>query len=267
MNEPLSLESKRPLPPIDSDVAAARSALRHVLTDLLDPVGVEQALQLWRHRFEGDDSLFLRLTFYCRELAREQGLVGSEGQLHMSFMQALQRNPPTSTSMFDMPFLASTRGASDSATATVRSHAPSPPPVPSFAGERERRSAPRPPPPPAPPSTAHVLQSFYSALEAQMARQLPPGVTPARVRRTLIKHARKLPYEQHHPACLWWSGQSRALEGEWPAGGHGSLLIKVMYRALAELLGAPLADRCFKHAVLRLEASEDASLHGIRKYL
>lgn len=255
-------ETKRPLPPIDRDVAAVRSALKHALSDFLDPPGVEEALQLWRHRFEGEDSLFLRLTFYCRELARERDLAGSEANLHMSVMQALQRDPPTITSMFDIPRLSPVRGPIEAA-ATVRSGAAAVPAAPPI--ERERRAVPRVTVPVA--SGAHMLESFYRAFEAQVARQLPEGVTPARVRRTLIKHARKLPRAQHHPACLWWSGQVSHLEGDWPAGGHGTLLVKVMYRAMAELLGNELADRCFRQAILRLEADSDPSLHAIRRYL
>ena len=57
------------------------------------------------------------------------------------------------------------------------------------------------------------------------------------------------------------------LDGDWPAGGHGTLLVNVMYVALAELLGPVRADACFTHAVDRLEASGAPALIGIRRYL
>jgi hypothetical protein len=272
-----TLDSTPPVQSVASEVAAVRNALSQALAEFLDPPRVDLALQLWRRRYEGDDSLFLRLTFYCREIVQQHGLVGHEASLHTAMLRALKRSMPmsstTSNGHFAVPAQRLGEHGSKAAQVSVSEVVSAP--------SRKRNTqpaqtvpaslAPEPAPevsvPPQRSTDARVLQAFYMALEAQLARQLPPGVTPARVRRTLIRHARALPHEQRHPASLWWSGQVNVLEGDWPVGGFGNGLVKVMSSALTELLGAAHADRCFKQAVARLEASRDTALHSIRRYL
>jgi hypothetical protein len=262
---------------VSKDVAAARAALAQALAEFLDPPRVDLALQLWRRRYEGDDSLFLRLTFYCREVVQQHGLAGQEANLHTAMLRAIQRSLPMSTATSAVsfeptaPLGGAEAGFKGSAHVSVSASVAAParkravPVAQTVPAELEPAQEVIVPPPRS--SDARVLQAFYMALEAQLARQLPPGVTPARVRRTLIRHARALPHDQRHPVSLWWSGQVNVLEGEWPMGGQGSALVKVMHSALTELLGAAHAERCFKQATARLEASRDSTLHCIRRYL
>lgn len=228
-----------------SDAAAAHSALVQALAQFLDPPRVEQALALWALRCQGEGSLFQRLDRYCREIADGFGLHGKEVALHLDVLRTLQ-NPAGQT----LP------GSLE-------------PPVQEKAADLSlrRRENPLDTATPARSTSGGVLQSFYAALEVQLARELPPGVTPARLRRTLIRHAQTLPRPQQHAASLWWSGQIGALRGDWPAGGCGTALANVMYVALAELLGPVHADRCFTQAVARLEASKDPALAAIRRFL
>lgn len=277
MSDTSTLDDTRPQPAVGSDAAAARKALTHALAEFLDPPRVDLALQLWRRRYEGDDSLFLRLTFYCREVVQQHGLAGQEANLHTAMLRAIQRIPPMSvapsTGNFELtsPMGISDAGVRSVAHMSVSSSVAAParkkalPAAPAYAPELEAVEQVTIPPPRS--TDARVLQAFYMALEAQLARHLPSGVTPARVRRTLIRHARALPHGQRHPVSLWWSGQVNVLEGDWPIGGHGNALVKVMESALTELLGAAHAKRCFEQAATRLEASRDSTLHCIRRYL
>lgn len=225
------------LPP-DHDAVVARRALAQALGDYLDRARVHDALALWSRSFEGRESLIVGLNRYCRQVAQAFGLAGKEAELHLKVFRALQTDPRL------LP--------EDPLTQPPHERA-EPPGAPSTQ-------------PPASGSAA-VLRRFYQALEEQLARDLPPGITPARVRRTLIRHAATLPRAQQHAASLWWSGQVSSLGGEWPAGGAGTALVNVMYVALAELAGPVRADQCFTDAVRRLEASGDPALAEIRRYL
>jgi hypothetical protein len=65
----------------------------------------------------------------------------------------------------------------------------------------------------------------------------------------------------------WCTGEASALHGQWPAEGHGTVLVNLIYVALAELIGPVRADRAFGQAVADLESSGDAALAEIRRYL
>lgn len=222
----------------DNDPLVARRALAHALGDYLDRHRVHDALTLWSRSFEGRDSLVVSLNRYCRQVAQAFGLAGKEAELHLKVFRALQSDPRL---LPDDPLTQPPR---------ARTEAPS-------AGSTQ---------PPANGSAA-VMRRFYLALEEQLARDLPPGITPARVRRTLIRHAAALPRAQQHAASLWWSDQVSSLGGEWPAGGAGTALVNVMYVSLAELAGPVRADQCFTEAVRKLEASDDPALAEIRRFL
>lgn len=226
----------------DGDPVAARRALAFALADYLDRRGVREAVSLWSLHFEGQGSLFVALNRYCRQVAERFGLPGQEAELHLKIFRALQSDP---RQLPEDPL-----------------SVPPPDEEPTVPDQLETlpRSL-------QPQGDAAVLQAFWGALEEQLARDLPAGVTPARLRRTLIRHAAALPKPQQHAASLWWSGQVSALGGDWPAGAAGTALVNVMYVALAELLGPVHADRCFTQAVLRLEAGSDAARAGIRRYL
>jgi len=222
--------------PQDHDPALARRALAHALGEYLDRARVHDALQLWSRRFEGRESLVTGLNHFCRQIVQAFGLAGKEAELHLKVFRALQGDP---RELPDDPLTQPPRDDVEIAAAA-------------------RKTA---------VGTAAVLARFYAALEQQLARDLPPGVTPARLRRTLIRHAATLPRAHQHAASLWWSQQVSALGGEWPAGGTGTALVNVMYVGLAEVAGPARADQCFTEAVKRLEASGDPALAGIRRFL
>jgi hypothetical protein len=244
----------------DNDPVSARRALAHALGEYMDRGRVRDAVALWSRHFEGQGSVSVALNRYCRHMADSFGLAGREAELQLKIFRALQTDPrelpqdPLSVPPDDAPTQpaalndAARAGPSSLPAGTSRGR-------PAGTGST---SAGR---------SAALLQAFYSAIEEQLARDLPPGVTPARIRRTLIRHATTLPRPQQHAASLWWSGQVSALDGEWPAGGHGTALVNVIYTALAELLGPVRADQCFTQAVSRLEASGDSARTSIRRYL
>lgn len=229
----------------DKDPVAARRALAFVLGGYLDRRRVRDAVALWSTHFEGQGSLFVALQRYCRQVADSYGLAGREAELHLKVFRALQGDPR------DLP--------------------QDPLSVPPTDEERTvpapLAEAPRVGPVAEVSRSAAVLQAFYAAVEEQLARDLPPGLTPARVRRTLIRHAAGLPRPQQHAASLWWSNQVSALGGDWPPGGHGTALVNVIYVSLAELLGPRRADQCFTQAVARLERSGEPGLADIRRWL
>lgn len=229
------------LPLRDSDPTTVRRALAHALHDYLDASRVRDAVVLWHQQFDGQGALFLGLSRYARQIARQFGLAGKEAELHLKMFRALQTDPRRlpDDPLTSLPFETTEPGRLPPGAA-----------VPRPLGEG-----------------AAVLQAFHAALEAEMARDLHVGLTPARMRRTLIRQARTLPRPQQHAASLWWSGQVATLDGDWPAGGYGTNLVNVMYVALAELLGPARADACFTQAVARLEASGDPALAAIRRYL
>ncbi|WP_428420104.1 hypothetical protein [Methylibium sp.] len=227
----------------DNDPTTVRRALAQALGDYLDGPRVRDAVTLWSRQFQGRGALFLGLSRYCRQIADGFGLSGKEAELHLKIFRALQSDPQRlpDDPLSSQPFEATEPGSLPPGTVV---------PTAIRLGEG-----------------AAAMQAFYAAIEAQLSRDLPVGLTPARVRRTLIRHAVGLPRPQQHAASLWWSGQVTSLDGDWPAGGHGTQLVNVMYVALAELLGPVRADLCFTQAVARLEASGDAALTEIRHYL
>lgn len=229
--------STRPMAYPQNDPVTARRALAHALTGYLDRRRVREAVALWSQHFEGRGSLFVGLSRYCKQIAEAFGLPGKEAELHLKIFRALQ---------LDTRQLPADPLSLPAEEAVVLPAAPIDP----GAGPG-----------------AFVMQRFHAALDTQLARDLPPGVTPALWRRTLIRHAAVLPPPQRHAASLWWSGQVGQLGGAWPAGGHGSALVHVMYLTLAELVGPVRADRCFTLAVAQLEASGDVALAEIRRYL
>jgi hypothetical protein len=227
----------------DNDPVTVRRALAQALAEYLDAPRVREAVTLWCQQFQGRGALFLGLSRYCRQIADGFGLAGKEAELHLKIFRALQSDPQ---SLPDDPLSSQPFESTEPGSLPPGSVAPSAPRL----GEG-----------------AAAMQAFFAAIEAQLSRDLPVGLTPARVRRALIRHATSLPRPQQHAASLWWSGQVSTLDGDWPAGGHGTLLVNVMYVALAELLGPVRADACFTHAVDRLEASGAPALTGIRRYL
>ncbi|HSV69613.1 MAG TPA: hypothetical protein VLI72_05835 [Methylibium sp.] len=244
----------------DHDPVAARRALAHALGAYLDRVRVRDAVALWSAHFEGQGSLFVALNRYCRQVAESYGLVGLEAELHLRVFRALQGDP---RALPDDPL--SQPPGDDERTAPAALDALA------SAGPPSRPGPPRSEPPSGSGAGSHrsaaLLQVFYAAIESQLARDLPPGITPARVRRTLIKHAAGLPRPQQHAASLWWSNQVSVLGGDWPAGGHGTALVNVIYVSLAELVGPVRADQCFTQAVARLERGGDPAHAEIRRYL
>lgn len=230
----------------DAEPTAARRALAHALAEYLDRARVRDAVALWRLHFEGQGSLSVALNRYCRQVAERFGLPGKEAELHLKIFRALQLDPlllPEDPLSLPPP---------EEDPTVPGQLAGGPLPRVSATGQGVG---------------ARLLQTFYAALEAQLARDLPAGLTPARLRRTLIRHAAVLPRAQRHPASLWWSGQVGVLDGDWPAGGAGTELVNVMYVTLAELVGPARADQCFTNAVRQLEASGDPVLDGVRDYL
>lgn len=227
----------------DNDPVTVRRALAHALAEYLEAPRVRDAVMLWCQQFQGRGALFLGLSRYCRQIADGFGLAGKEAELHLRIFRALQSDPQR---LPDDPLSSQPFEATEPGSLPPGSVAPVAPRL----GEG-----------------VAALQAFFAAIEAQLSRDLPVGLTPARVRRALIRHAASLPRPQQHAASLWWSGQVSTLDGDWPAGGHGTLLINVMYVALAELLGPVRADACFTQAVDRLEASGVPALTGIRGYL
>lgn len=227
----------------DQDPVAARRALAHALADYLNRAGVREAVAMWSARFEGKGSLFVTLHRYCGEVADRFGLGGREAELHLKIFRALQTDPrelpadPLSVPPPHAPRAVAGEGESGASVGLEGS-----------------------------PSAA-LLEAFWVEIETQLARDLPVGVTPARLRRALIREAVQLPKAHRHAASLWWSAQVSSLGGEWPAGGVGTALVNVMYVALAELLGPTRADQCFTQAVTRLETAADPALAGIRRYL
>ncbi|MBN9204673.1 hypothetical protein [Methylibium petroleiphilum] len=227
----------------DNDPVTVRRALAHALAEYLEAPRVRDAVMLWCQQFQGRGALFLGLSRYCRQIADGFGLAGKEAELHLRIFRALQSDPRR---LPDDPLSSQPFESTEPGSLPPGSVAPVAPRL----GEG-----------------VAALQAFFAAIEAQLSRDLPVGLTPARVRRALIRHAASLPRPQQHAASLWWSGQVSTLDGDWPAGGHGTLLINVMYVALAELLGPVRADACFTQAVDRLEASGVPALTGIRGYL
>ena len=236
------------------DPVAARRALAFALAEYLDTGGVREAVLLWAQHFEGQGSLFVGLSRYCRQIAERFGLAGREAELHLKIFRALQADPQ------QLPEDPLSLPPSDGLTTT-----------PAWLDPRPAEAAAVPSSGPAATvqagAGARTLQAFFAAVEEQLARDTPPGLTPARLRRTLIRHAPSLPRPQQQAASLWWSGQVGSLGGEWPAGGHGTTLVNVIYVTLAELVGPARADRCFTLAVQRLTATRDATLAEIRRYL
>lgn len=230
----------------DAEPVAARRALAYALADYLDRARIRDAVALWRLHFEGQGSLSVALNRYCRQVAERFDLPGKEAELHLKIFRALQIDP----------------------AALPQDPLSLPPPADDATVPGQLATAPL-----ARPSAtgqgvgARLLQTFYAALESQLARELPAGVTPARLRRTLIRHAAGLPRAQRHPASMWWSGQVGVLDGDWPAGGAGTDLVNVMYVTLAELIGPARADQCFTNAVRQLEATGDPLLDEVRRYL
>lgn len=227
----------------DNDPVTVRRALAHALAEYLEAPRVRDAVMLWCQQFQGRGALFLGLSRYCRQIADGFGLAGKEAELHLRIFRALQSDPRR---LPDDPLSSQPFESTEPGSLPPGSVAPVAPRL----GEG-----------------VAALQAFFAAIEAQLSRDLPVGLTPARARRALIRHAASLPRPQQHAASLWWSGQVSTLDGDWPAGGHGTLLINVMYVALAELLGPVRADACFTQAVDRLEASGVPALTGIRGYL
>jgi hypothetical protein len=244
----------------DNDLVFARRALAHALGEYMDRGRVRDAVALWSPHFEGQGSVSAALNRYCRHMADSFGVAGREAELQLKIFRALQTDPqelpqdPLSVPPDDAP--TQPAGLSDTARAGPSS-LPASTPLGRSPGGRSSSAG----------CGAALLQAFYAAIEEQLARDLPPDVTLARIRRTLIRHATTLPRPQQHAASLWWSGQVSALDGEWPAGGHGTALVNVIYIALAELLGPVRADQCFTQAVARLEASGDSARTNIRRYL
>jgi len=235
MGEP---EPSRPLPLSRNDSVTARRALAHALGGYLGAPQVREAVALWNRHFEGKVGLFVGLTRYCKQIADVFGLPGKEAELHLKIFRALQIDP---------------RQLPGDPLSQPPGEAMSTLPQPDRAE---------------PGQGAFVLQCFHGALELLLARDhAAHGLTPALLRRTLVRRCAVLPAPQRHAAQLWWSGQVAVLGGAWPPGGHGTALVNVMYVTLAELIGPVAADRCFMQAVARLEASGDAALLEVRRYL
>lgn len=235
------------MPRTDHDPITARRALAQALGAYLDRVRLRDAVALWRRHFEGQGSQFSALHRYCRQVAQSYGLVGLEAELHLKIFRALQADP---RELPEDPLSLPPEEGERTAPAALE---------PALPGGGPDRNATN--------HGARLLQSFYAAIEEQLARDLPPGITPARVRRTLIRHAAALPRPQQHAASLWWSNQVVALGGDWPPGGHGTALVNVIYVALAELVGPVRADQCFTQAVARLEHGDEPAHAEIRRYL
>lgn len=227
------------------DPVAVRRSLAYALGAHLDRRRVRDAVVLWSEQFEGQGSLFVALQRYCRQVAQSYGLAGREAELQLTVFRALQSQPS------DLPQdpLSVPPGDDERTAPTPLSEAPR---VAAAAGAS---------------ASAAVMQAFYAAVEEQLVRDLPPGVTPVRVRRTFIRYASGLPRPRQHAASLWWSNQVPLLSGDWPPGGHGTALVNVIYVALAELLGPRRADECLTQAVMRLERSGEPGLTDIRRWL
>ena len=142
------------LPLRDSDPTTVRRALAHALHDYLDASRVRDAVVLWHQQFDGQGTLFLGLSRYARQIARQFGLAGKEAELHLKMFRALQTDPRRlpDDPLTSLPFESTEPGRLPAGTTTL----------PRPLGEG-----------------AAVLQAFYAALEAEMARDLHVGLTPA----------------------------------------------------------------------------------------
>lgn len=240
-------DSTQPIAPAGPEGLRARRALAHALGAYLDAPRVRDAVALWgEHAGEAQGNLIIGLRRYCMHVAEAFGLAGQEAELHLRILRAVQMDPsllpadPLAPAPLTKPPSRPTTGSGAAPTASAAS---------------------------AGPLTSHVLEHFFVAVEGHFARELPPGVVAAQLRRSLILLAVQLPSAQRAALLQWCRGQTSVLDGSWPAGGHGTALVNLIYVALAELVGPVRADRCFNLAVTELQSSSDPAIAEIRRYL
>lgn len=236
-------ESTLPMAYPGKDALTARRALAHALSAYLDGARVHEAVSLWSQNVDGQASLLAGLTRYCKQVAEVFGLAGREAELHLKILRAMKMDP----SLLPDDPLAS-RAAAAAAIATGR------------AASAASTAA-------APNASSPVLQKLFGLLEAQLVRESPTGAVNLALRRSVVGLATQLPPMQRIAVVQWCTGEATALHGQWPAGGHGTVLVNLIYVALAELVGPVRADRAFGLAVADLESSGDAALAEIRRYL
>ena len=234
-------DSTLPMAYPGKDALLARRALAHALSTYLDSDRVHDAVSLWNQTADGQASLLAGLTRYCKQVAELFGLSGREAELHLKILRAMKMDPRL---LPDDPL-------SPRASAAV--------PIGLNAPESAASATPN--------SSALLLQKFFGLLEDQFTRESPTGAANLALRRSLVGLAKQLPPAQRIAVVQWCTGETPALQGQWPAGGHGTVLVNLIYVALAELIGPVRADRALGLAVADLEASGDAALKEIRRYL
>ena len=236
-------DSTLPMAYPGKDALLARRALAHALSTYLDSERVYDAVSLWSQTADSQASLLAGLTRYCRQVAELFGLSGREAELHLKILRAMKMDPRL---LPDDPLSPRTPAAGP-----VGLHTPA-----------SALSA-----TPAPNSSAPLLQKFFGLLEDQLLRESPAGAVQVALRRSLVGLATQLPPTQRIAVVQWCTGEVSALHGNWPAGGHGTVLVNLIYVALAELIGPVRADRALGVAVAELESSGDPALSEIRRYL
>ncbi len=237
-------DSTLPMAYPGKDALLARRALAHALSTYLDSDRVHDAVSLWSQTADGQASLLAGLTRYCKQVAELFGLSGREAELHLKILRAMKMDPSL---LPDDPL--SPRA---SAAAPIGLQPPG--------SAASAASA-------TPNSSALLLQKFFGLLEDQFRRESPTGSANLSLRRSLVGLAKQLPPAQRIAVVQWCTGETPALHGQWPAGSHGTVLVNLIYVALAELIGPVRADRALGLAVADLEASGDAALIEIRRYL
>ena len=234
-------DSTFPMASPGKDALLARRALAHALSAYLDSARVHDAVSLWSQTADSQASLLTGLTRYCKQVGEMFGLSGREAELHLKILRAMKMDPSL---LPDDPL--STRA---SAAVPIGFHPP----------ESVTSSTPH--------SSALLLQKFFGLLEDQFKRESPTGAANVALRRSLVGLAKQLPPTQRIAVVQWCTGEASALHGHWPAGSHGTVLVNLMYVALAERIGPVRADRALGQVVANLEASGDATLTEIRRYL
>lgn len=208
----------------------ALQALRWALGAYLKAEDADAAARMWERPDGQGGSALVGLSRYTRLIAQQFGLQGKEAELHLRIIRAMQSQSGTPGKW--------TEGAQLSEQAVAPQASPS----------------------------GQLMQAFLVAVERHLGREMP-DLSQSAWRQALLKQAQSLKPEPLRALSDWLWRKQDVLAGDWPAQAVGTQLINTAYVALAQWLGPVRADQCLTRVVRELEASGDANLAGIRRWL